>query len=148
MNSPITNPQPANSNAPIRNKWPKRIVGLIIAVVLMGGSFALGVVVTAILAFRLMLPLATANLALGALTTMSQATTNALYTGDSATRLQVLTQLEAAFNGEQFQQIDPAVADWFKPAFESCRTDQDANVVAAADRLIELLDCKTEPPPR
>ena len=74
------------------------------------------------------------------------ATANALYTGDSETRLTVLTQLKQSFDAQAPQPIDPQLAAWILPAIEQCRTDSDPEVVALAGELADHITDKTSPP--
>jgi hypothetical protein len=113
----------------------------------MGISFVVGVVITAFLAVRLLLPMAAMGL-LGMASAGAQATTNALYSGDSATRLTVLTQLKQTFDANPAITFDEQSSAWILPAVERCKTDSDPEVVALAEELASDIKDKTTQPPQ
>jgi hypothetical protein len=117
-----------------QNRWRKRLGRLAIISTLMGISFAAGAAIMAVLAVRLLSPIVVMGL-LGIAAAGANATTNALYFGDSATRLAALTQLKQSFEAEPTPTIDAQTAAWILPAIEQCKTDGDAEVVAMAEQL-------------
>ncbi|MDX1964603.1 MAG: hypothetical protein SFX18_15740 [Pirellulales bacterium] len=133
------------------NKWRKRIFRLTITGILMGISFAIGVAITAFIAFRLLLPIAATGMTMGMIGMAfvgSHATTNALYSGDSATRLTVLTQLQQTFDAQPTVTFDHQTSEWILPAIEQCRTDADPEVVSLAEKLATYIKDNTQPAPQ
>ncbi len=105
---------------------------LTITSTLMGLSFAAGVAITAVCAIRFLFLIAM----MGVLGMASvHATTNALNSGDSATRLTVLTQLKQMCDAQPAMAFDVQTAAWMVPAIEQCKTDSDPEVVALAEGL-------------
>jgi hypothetical protein len=132
------------------NKWRKRLWQFTITSTLMGISFAMGVAITAFLAFRLLFPIAATGVAMGMIGMASagaHATTVALYSGDSATRLTVLTQLQQTFDAQPAMTFDHQASAWILPAIEECKTDRDPEVVALAGKLFTYIKSKTQPAP-
>jgi hypothetical protein len=105
----------------------------------MGASLAVGVTLTVVVAAKILLPIAATAL-VGLASAGANATTSALYSGDSDTRLTVLTQIKQSFDTQPSQQFDPQTADWILPAIEQCLTDVDPNVVALADEMIVYIN--------
>ncbi len=105
----------------------------------MGASFAVGVTLTVVVAARILLPIAAMGL-VGLASAGANATISALYSGDSETRLTILTQLKQSFETQPSQNFDPQTADWILPALEQCLTDVDPNVVALADEMIVYIN--------
>ncbi len=137
--------------AVVPNKWRKRIFRLTITGILMGISFTTGVAITAFIAFRLLLPIATTGMTMGMIGmsyASSHATTNALYSGDSATRLTVLTQLQQTFDTQPSVTFDHQTSEWILPAIEQCRTDADPEVVSLAEKLATYIKDHTQPAPQ
>lgn len=133
------------------NKWRRRIWRLTITGALMGISFAIGVAITAFIAFRLLLPIAGTGMTMGLIGIASagaHATTNALYSGDSATRLTVLTQLQKTFAAQPAMTLDHQTSEWILPAIEHCRTDADPEVVSLAEELATYIRDNTRPTPQ
>lgn len=117
----------------------------------MGISFAIGVAITAYLAFRLLLPIAATGITMGMAgmaSASAHATTSALYAGDSATRLAVLTQLKQTFDAQPTMTFDHQTSAWILPAIEQCKTDVDPEVVSLAEELAIYVKDKTQPPPQ
>lgn len=135
----------------VPRNWRKRLTRWSITSLLMGMSFAAGVAVTAVIAVRLLFPIAATGMTLG-LVGMAQAgaaaTTNALYSGDSKTRMTVLTQLKQYLDAQPTQTFDAQTAAWILPALEQCRTDAEPEVVALADEIANYVKDKTSPPPQ
>ena len=125
----------------VLNKWRWRLTRIVVVIVLMGASFAVGVTLTVVVAARILLPIAAMGLA-GLASAGANATISALYSGDSEMRLTVLTQLKQSFDTHPSQKFDPQTADWILPAIEQCLTDVDPNVVALADELIVYVNIK------
>jgi hypothetical protein len=127
------------------NKWRKRRWRLIIFGILM--SFAVGVATTAYISVRLISFAATgmAMALVGLASASMDATVNALYTGDSATRLTVLTELKKSLESQTPQPIDPQLSAWILPAIELCRTDADPVVVDVATELADYIYSNTTP---
>mgnify|MGYP006196495213 CR=1 FL=1 len=76
---------------------------------------------------------------IGLASASAQSTINALYSSDSETRHRILTELNAAFNAQPTQKFDTQTADWILPALNQCKTDEDSNVVALANEIIEYI---------
>lgn len=136
MSKPVSNPVVKP------NPWRRRVWRIAVTGVLMGTSFAAGVLLTGYIAARLLVPIAAVSLTTGLLgmaSASAQATIDALYSGDSGTRLAVLTQLKESFESHPPESFDPATAGWILPAIEQCRTDSDPGVVALAEELIEFI---------
>jgi hypothetical protein len=129
------------------NKWRKRLWRLTITSTLMGISFAIGVAITAFIAFRLLLPIAAMGM-LGMASASAHATTIALYSGDSATRLTVLTQLQQTFDAQPTMTFDQQTSAWMLPAIEQCKTDLDPEVVSLAEKLATCIKDNTQPEPQ
>jgi hypothetical protein len=133
------------------NKWRKRLWRLALTSTLLGTFFAVGVMFTAYIAVRLLFPLAFPLAAMGIVGIVSasaQATTNALYSGDSATRLTVLTQLQQTIDAEPSMTFDNQVSAWILPAIEQCKADLDPEVVSLAEQLATNIKARTLPPPQ
>jgi hypothetical protein len=75
------------------------------------------------------------------------ATTNALYSGDSATRLTVLTQIQQELDTQPTMAFDQQTSAWILPAIEQCKKDVDPEVVSLAEELAIRIKEKTQPPP-
>lgn len=130
-------------------RWRKRLLQLSIAFTLMGISFAVGVAITVLIAVRVLAPIAVTGMTIGMVGLASvsgHASTSALYSGDSEMRREVLTQLKEAFVTQPSQTIDDTTANWLLPAIEQCQMDNDPEVVALADELIEYINANTLPP--
>jgi len=119
----------------------------IITSTLVVASFVACAAVTAIIAVRLLVPIAVTGFVVVASAGVN-AIPNALYTGDSETRLTVLTQLKQSFDVQAPQPIDPQLAAWILPAIEQCRTDSDPEVVALAGKLADHINDNTSQPPQ
>jgi signal transduction histidine kinase len=133
------------------NKWRKRLWRLIITSTLMGTSFAIGVVITAYIAMRLLFPIAAMGMMMGMVGMASagaQATTNALYSGDSATRMAVLTQLQQTMNASPEMTFTDQTSAWILPAIEQCKTDVDSEVVSLAEEIATSIKGRTLSPPQ
>jgi hypothetical protein len=133
------------------NKWRKRIWRFTITGILMGISFAIGVAITAFIAFRLLLPIAATGMTMGMIGMASagaHATTSALYSGDSAMRLTVLTQLQQTFDAQPSMTFDTQTSAWILPAIEQCKTDVDPDVASLAEELATYVKDKTQPAPQ
>ena len=74
------------------------------------------------------------------------ATTNALYSGDSATRLTVLTQIQQEVDTQPTMTLDDQTSAWILPAIEQCIKDVDPEVVSLAEELAICIKEKTQPP--
>jgi hypothetical protein len=85
---------------------------------------------------------------IGMASASAQATTNALYSGDSATRLTVLTQLQQTFDAQPTITFDHQTSAWILPAIEQCEKDMDPEVVSRAKELAIYVKNKTQPPPQ
>lgn len=85
---------------------------------------------------------------IGMASASAQATTNALYSGDSATRLTVLTQLQQSFDAQPTITFDHQTSAWILPAIEQCEKDMDPEVVSRAKELAIYVKNKTQPPPQ
>lgn len=134
-----------------RGSWRTRLVRLSITIALMGISFAVGVAITASITPRVVeLPITAMGAHMGTLVGMASAsanaTTSALYSGDSAMRLSVLTQIKAQFDSEPTQSFDPQTAAWIVPAIAQCKTDEDPDVVSLAEDLVSFVKDRTSPP--
>jgi hypothetical protein len=131
-------------------KWRKRLLRFTIIGSLMGVSFGAGVAVTATVAVLMLVPFAATGLTIG-LAGMAaasvNATANTLYTGDSASRLTILTYLKQSFAAQATQPIDPQLSAWILPAVEQCKTDSDPVVVDLATELADYITDNTAPPP-
>jgi hypothetical protein len=127
------------------NKWRKRRWRLIIFGTLM--SFAVGVATTAYISIRLISFAATgmATVLVGLASASMNATVNALHTGDSATRLTVLTELKKSLKSQIPQPIDLQLSALILPAIEQCRTDADPVVVDVATELADYISSNTTP---
>lgn len=132
-----------------QNKWRKRIWRLTITGTLMGVSFVVGAAITAYLAFRLLLPVAATGMTMGMVglaSASAHATTSALYPGDSATRLAVLTQLQQTIESQPTMTFDDQATAWLLPAVEQCKTDEDPEVVLLAEELAKSIKDRGAPP--
>lgn len=137
----------AETGTPIQNR-KLRIRRIGITGILMAFSFVVGLAVMAIIAVVLLLPIAGAGLTMGLVGVASagaMATTNALYLGDSATRLTVLAQLKESFNSEPEHQYDLATVNWILPALRQCQSDSDPQVANLAVELIDYVNQHTTP---
>lgn len=123
----------------VLNIWRRRLTQLAVVSVLMGAFFAVCITITMVVAARILFPIAAIGL-VGLASAGANATTSALYSGDSETRLTVLTQLKQSFDTQPSQQFDQQTADWILPAIEQCLTDVDPNVVALADEMIVYIN--------
>ncbi len=74
------------------------------------------------------------------------ATTNALYSGDSTTRLTVLTQIRQEVDAQPTMTFDHQTSAWILPAIEQCKKDMDPEVVSLAEELAICIKEKTQPP--
>jgi len=116
----------------------------------MGVSFAAGVAITAYIAISVLLPIAVTGMSIG----MAQAGAasaiialyNALYSGDSGTRMTVLTYLKQSFDAQPTQAFDANTAAWLLPALERCSTDTDPKVSALAKELARHVQDKSLQP--
>ena len=118
----------------VPSPWPRRIRRL--AVVSLVLVFVLTTSATMV-AFRVARTLTSfAGSFVEAMATAANSAINALYVGDSETRLTVLTQLKQMLDKQPLQSMDPQLAAWILPAIEQCLNDVDPNVVALADELI------------
>lgn len=126
-------------------KWRKRLLWLTITSVLMVFSFAVGVAITVYISCLLILPIAAT---VGMASASAHAMTSALYTGDSATRMTVLTQLQQTFDAQPNMTFDAQTVAIILPAIEACKTDSDVEVVALADELASDIKCKTTQAPQ
>ena len=136
-----------------RGSWRTRLVRLSITIALMGISFAVGVAITASITPRVVeLPITAMGAHMGTLVGMASAsanaTTSALYSGDSEMRLTVLTQLKQTFDTQPVQTFDVQTTAWILPAIEQCKTDGDPEVAALAEELASYVNDKTSPPPQ
>lgn len=132
-------------------KWRRRLLRLGITSTLMGISFAVGVAITVFIAIRLLFPIAATGMTMGLVglsSASANATTSALYSGDSEMRLTVLTQVKQAFDSQPAQTFDAQTAAWILPAIEQCKTDGDPEVVALAEELTSYVNDKEEAPPQ
>ena len=130
-------------------KWRKRLLRFTVTSSLMGVSFAVGVAITFFMAVRLLAPIAVTGMTFGLVgmaSASANATTNALYSGDSEMRLAVLTQLKQSFVTQPPQSFDATVANWILPALKQCLTDADPEVVALAGELVDFITANTLPP--
>jgi len=103
---------------------------------------ALGVAATVVIAAKVLLPIAAKGFGeiVGAIAAAAaESTKEVLHHGDSAQRLTLLTQLKESFATADLKEIDPQVAEWFRPGLEECGKDEDPNVVALAVELLALL---------
>jgi hypothetical protein len=135
---------------PIRKSTPKlRKRWLRVAMIgcLMVTCFMAGSAITAVVAARLLLPVAAAGLTMGMLglaaATSWSATLNGLQLGDSETRLAILTQLQQALTTQPPQQFDAQSNAMIVSALKQCETDSDPQVVALAGDLIEWIENNT-----
>lgn len=124
-------------------KWRKFLWRFAITGTLMGISLAAGVVITAVMALQLLLPIAVGGL-IGVASAGAQATLNALYSGDSEARLIVLTQLKQTFDQQTSTPLDESTAVWILPAIEHCKSDADPSVIALAEELLSDIKLRTE----
>src|SRR5713101_1092904 len=115
-------------------KWRKRLTRWAITSLLMGVSFAAGVAITAFIAIRLLMPIAVTGMTMTA-QAGAASVINALYSGDSGTRMTVLTYLKQSFDAQPTQAFDANTAAWLLPALERCSTDTDPKVSALAKEL-------------
>jgi len=122
-------------------KWSKRLLFSAIIGALIAVSFISGVVITAVVAIALMLPVGLAGLASASV----NATVNSLYAGDSETRLTALNHLQKSCEDASPNSIDPQMAAWILPAIEQCQTDPDPAVVDAATELALYITINTTP---
>ena len=77
-------------------------------------------------------------------------TFDSLYSGDSDTRLSILsgllTQLQQGPDEQPTHPIDPQFTAWILPALEQCKGDCDPAVVELAYELVEILKKHTSSP--
>ena len=147
--NPKEHPMSTVKEAP--GKWRTRLLRLSITSTLMGISFAVGVAITAFIAVRLLFPIAATGMTMGLVglsSASANATTSALYSGDSEMRMTVLTQLKQTFDTQPVQTFDVQTTAWILPAIEQCKTDGDPEVVALAEELASYVNDKTSPPPQ
>jgi hypothetical protein len=144
-----TNPKehPMSPATATPNRWRKRLWRLTIISTLMGMSFIVGVAITAYIAVGLLLPIAAVGF-IGMASASAHATTDALYAGDSVTRLTVLTQLKQTFDAQPTLTFDDQTSAWILPAIEQCKTDADPDVVSLAEELVSDIKDKTMQPPQ
>jgi hypothetical protein len=127
------------------NKWRKRVWRFTIASTLMGILLAIGAAIMGFIAIRVLAGMMMAMT--GMASASAQATTNALYSGDSATRLTVLTQLQQTFDTQPTITFEHQTSAWILPAIEQCKKDVDPEVVSLAEELAIYVKEKTQPPP-
>ena len=113
----------------------------------MGISFSVGVVVTGVVAFRLLM-LIVGMAMVGLLSTSANDIYNELYAGDSQTRLAVLTQLKTSFDTQPPVPVDPNLSAWILPARKQSQSDPDPNVVSLATEIVAIIDDNTVKPPQ
>jgi hypothetical protein len=128
------------------NKWRNRVWRFTIIRTLIGILLAIGAAIMGFIAIRVLTGMLMAMI--GMASASAQATTNALYSGDSATRLTVLTQLQQTFDTQPTMTFDHQTSAWILPAIEQCRKDVDPEVVSLADELAIYVKDKTQPPPQ
>jgi len=73
-------------------------------------------------------------------------TTNVLYSGDSTTRLTVLTQIRQEVDAQPTITFDQQTSAWILPAIEQCKKDMDSEVGSLAEELAICMKEKTQPP--
>lgn len=132
------------------SRWRKRLLRFMFTSTLMGIAFTAGVAITAFIAVRMLFPIAATGMTMGLMglaSASASATINALYSGDSETRLTVLTGLKQSFDSQPTQSFDAQTAAWILPAIEHCQTDGDPDVVALAEELAGYVKDRTLPPP-
>lgn len=127
------------------NKWRKRLWRFSIISTLMGIFFAIGAAIMGLIAIRVLA--GTMMAIIGMASESAQATTNALYSGDSATRLTVLIQLQQTFDTQPTMMFDHQTSAWILPAIEQCKKDVDPEVASLAEELVVYVKEKTQPPP-
>lgn len=126
-------------------KWRKRVWRLTIISTLFGILLAIGAAIMGFIAIRVLTGMMMATI--GMASASAQATTNALYSGDSATRLTVLTQIRQTFDAQPTVTLDHQTSAWILPAIEQCKKDVDPAVVSLAEELAIYVKDKTQPPP-
>ena len=128
------------------NKWRKRVWRLTIIGTLTGILLSIGAAIMGFIAIRVLTGMMMAMI--GIASASVQATTNALYSGDSATRLTVLSQLQQTFDTQPTMTFDHQTSAWILPAIEQCKKDVDPAVVSLAEELATYVKDKTQPPPQ
>ncbi len=131
--------------AVVADKRRTRLWRLAVTSMLMAVSLAIGVAITAYIALLLLLPIATM---VGMAAASAHATTSALYTGDSVTRMTVLTQLRQTIDAQPNLTFDVQAAALFRPAIEICISDSDPDVAALAEGLADDIECRTTQTPQ
>lgn len=129
------------------SKWRIRLRRWTVVSSLLVISFSVGAAITAYIAFRLLVTIAAIGMTVGMLAVASsgaQATTSALYSGDSATRLLVLMQLQQTLDAQPTLTVDMQTSAWILPAIEQCKSDADPEVVSLADELARQVKAKTQ----
>lgn len=76
------------------------------------------------------------------------ATTNALYSGDSAIRWCVLTEIQHEIDTQPTMTFNHQTSAWILPAIEQCKKDVEPEVVSLAEELAICIKEKTQPPPQ
>lgn len=137
---PVRKSTPKSREKWLRKRWLRiAMIGCLMVTCFMAGS-----AVTAVVAARLLLPVAAAGLTMGMLgvaaATSWSATLSGLQVGDSKTRLEILTQLQQALTTQPPQQFDGQSNAIFVSALKQCETDSDPQVVALAGQLIEWIE--------
>ncbi len=133
------------------NKWRKRLWRLTIANTLMGISFAIGVAITAFIAFRLLLPIAATGMTMGMIGMAfcwGTCHDQCLVFRGLATRLTVLTQLQQTFDAQPTMTFDEQTSAWILPAIEQCKTDVDPEVISLAEKLATYVKDNTQQSPK
>ena len=128
------------------NKWRKRVWRLTIIGTLTGILLSIGAAIMGFIAIRVLTGMMMAMI--GIASASVPATTNALYSGDSATRLTVLSQLQQTFDTQPTMTFDHQTSAWILPAIEQCKKDVDPAVVSLAEELAIYVKDKTQPPPQ
>jgi hypothetical protein len=118
--------------------WRRRFYRISLLSLILGSGVVLGAAVTAAVAVRLLMPLAGVGLAV-LLTSSGPAIINALASGDSETRMEVLLGLEETLNTPGQARLDAQTASWLLMALELCATDPDPEVVLLAEEVAWLV---------
>lgn len=126
------------------SKWRNRVWRLTIASTLKGILVAIGAAIMGYIAIRVLAGMVMAMIWMASAS--GQATTNALYFGDSETRLTVLTQLQQTFETQTTIAFDQQTSAWILPAIEHCKKDVDLEVVLLAEQLAVYVKDNTQPP--
>ena len=135
------------SNLDVSPKRRQRLPRAALVLLLMGTSFGLGGVVTAIVAARFVVPIAAAGMVIGLAGLASASITeivNVLHTGTSQARFEALTQLKNHWVDQPQAKIHPQLAEWLLPALRRCETDDDLRVVVLAAEVIGLVENSQE----